>query len=83
MLDSLPRGLQGGRFQAPGPKNSITCIFLQQTTISLVSARVEVVRPFGMGPKTGPQISIPARLFPFLDRGNYSRGSKNGVLVTS
>jgi hypothetical protein len=31
-----------------------------------------------MGPKTGAQKSIPASLFPFLDRGNYSRGSKNG-----
>jgi hypothetical protein len=29
-----------------------------------------------MGPKTGAQKSIPASLFPFLDRGNYSRGSK-------
>jgi hypothetical protein len=36
-----------------------------------------------MSPKTGIQKSIPANLFPFLDRGNYSRGSKNGVLVTS
>jgi hypothetical protein len=36
-----------------------------------------------MGPKTGAQKSIPASLFPFLDRGNYSRGSKNRVLVTS
>ena len=35
-----------------------------------------------MGPKTGAQKSIPASLFPFLDRGNYSRGGKNGVLVT-
>jgi hypothetical protein len=36
-----------------------------------------------MGPKTGTQKGIPASLFPFLYRGNYSRGSKNGVLVTS
>ena len=34
-------------------------------------------------PKAGTQISILASLFPFLDRGTYSRGSKNGVLVTS
>ena len=35
------------------------------------------------GPKTGAQKNIPVSLFPFLDRGNYSRGSKNRVLVTS
>ena len=34
-----------------------------------------------MSPKTGTQESIPVSLFPFLDRGNYSRGSKNGVLA--
>ena len=34
-----------------------------------------------MSPSFGTQKSIPASLFPFLDRGNYSRGSKNGVLV--
>jgi hypothetical protein len=33
--------------------------------------------------KLGAQKSIPANLFPFLDRGNYSRAGKNGVLVTS
>jgi hypothetical protein len=44
--------------------------FSQQTTISLVSKRVEVVGPFGMSPKTGAQKSIPTSLFPFLDRGN-------------
>ena len=52
--------------------------FVQQTTISLVSKRVEVVGPFGMSPKTGLR-RVPASLFPlFLDRGNYSRRGKNG-----
>jgi hypothetical protein len=31
-----------------------------------------------MDPKTGAQTNIPASLFPFLERGNYSRGGKNG-----
>ena len=48
-----------------------------------VSKRVEVVGPFGMSPKTGAPKSISASLLPLLDRGNYGRGSKNGVLVTS
>jgi hypothetical protein len=68
MPDSLPEGFQGGRFQAPGQKNSIIYIFLQQTTISLISTRVKVVKPFNIGPKTGPQISIPASLFHFGSR---------------
>ena len=50
---------------------------------AFVNKRVEAVGLFGMGPKTGLQISTPVSLFPFLDRGNYSWGSKNGVLVTS
>jgi hypothetical protein len=47
---------------------SIICTFLQQTTISLVSKRVEVVGLFGMGLKTGLQKGIPASLFPFGSR---------------
>ena len=48
----------------------------------LVSKRIEVVGPFGIGPKPGAQKSILASLFPFWHLGNYSRGGKNGVLVT-
>jgi hypothetical protein len=48
-----------------------------------VSKRVKVVGPFSMGPKTGTQKGIPASLFPFFDRGNYSRDGKNGVLIIS
>jgi hypothetical protein len=44
---------------------------------------LEFVGPLAWVQKLGAQKSIPANLFPFLNRGNYSRGGKNGVLVTS
>jgi hypothetical protein len=39
---------------------------LQQTTISLVSKRVEVCRTFGMGPKTGGSEKYPCKLVSFF-----------------
>ena len=63
--------------------NSIICTSSEQTTISVVRKRSEVAGPLSRGPKTRGQKRIPASLFPFLDHSNYSRGSKNEVLITS
>jgi hypothetical protein len=53
---------------------------LQQTTISLVSKRVEVGGPFGMGPKTGLRKVSLQVCFHFLIAATIAGVAKTGSL---
>ena len=58
------------------------CAFLRPTFVGVVKA-VELLPQQLSVWVLKPGSEIPVSLFPFLDRGNHSRGSQNGVLVIS